>query len=147
VFQRVVAGVLLVVGATMGLGVVAVTGRHDAAAIAGAFVFTSLAPIGAGLWLWRRARLQTRARLEANDDREQARLLRLAQDRGGHLTVVEVVAGAGLSAARAEQLLERMVRQTLAEHRVADDGTMVYRVKRLLGEAEKQRAEGVLERR
>jgi DNA-binding IclR family transcriptional regulator len=72
-------------------------------------------------------------------------LVRLAAERGGSLTVAEVAAVTDIELARAERLLDGLCRRGLAEHRIADDGSLVYRVRPLLGAAEKARAKGVLD--
>jgi hypothetical protein len=146
VLLRLLGGLLVAVGTTMGCGLVAVSGNHAAGAIAGAFVFTSLAPVGTGIWLWRVARRRDRALAAGGEQAERLRLLDLARKHGGHLTALEVMTLTGMELARAESALDDLCRAGLAEHRVADDGTMVYRVKGLLGAAEKERARSVLDR-
>lgn len=56
--------------------------------------------------------------------------------------MAEVVAQAGLAAPKAEALLEAMCRQELCEHRIADDGTIIYRLQPRLGAAQKNRRQG-----
>jgi len=143
---RIAGGLLIVVGATMAFGLAAVSGKHAVGALVGAFLFSSAAPFGAGLWLWRVARRRERAALDSGDRADGRRLLELARDRGGSLTAAEVLALTGIELARAERLLDGLCRQGLAEHRVAEDGTLVYRIRPLLSAQEKERARGVLER-
>jgi hypothetical protein len=143
---RIVAGILIVVGATMAGGLASVASNHQVGATVGAFIFTSVAPVGAGLWLWRLARRRDRARVLGADHADGLRLLELAGTRGGSLTVPEVLALTGIELPRAEKLLDGMCRQGLAEHLVAEDGTLVYRFKPLLTAQEKARARGILER-
>jgi hypothetical protein len=146
VLGKLAAGALVAIGVTMGCGMLSIIGGpHSVAAIIGGFVISSVAPIGAGVWLWRSLRRRAKAQLSAEDDAARARVLRLAAGRGGSLTLVEVVAHTGWATDRVEGLLDGLCRQGIAEHRVAEDGTLVYRV-RLLGAAEKGRAQDVLER-
>lgn len=146
VLLRVLGGILVVFGATMGCGLVAVAGGHPAGAVVGAFVFTSIAPVGAGIWLWRVARRRDRALAAGGDHADRLRLLALARKHDGHLTATEVMSLTGMELARAEGLLDGLCRDGLAEHRVAEDGTIVYRVKGLLDAREKARSRGVLDR-
>lgn len=144
-WRRLVAGTSMVIGAVMGCGVLAAADNgHGAAAVIGAFVLTSAAPIALGLTLWRRPGAPALPAPRTDSD-AQAQLLRMAADRGGHLTAVEVFALTGVEPARAERLLDDLCRQGLAEHRVAADGSIVYRIRPLLTAAEKQRARGVLD--
>lgn len=143
---RLLGGLLVAVGATMGCGIVATAGSGPAGAVVGAFLLTSLAPVGTGLWLWRVARRRDRALAAGDEQAERLRLLALARKQGGHLTALEVMSLTGMELARAERLLDGLCREGLAEHRVAEDGTLVYRVKGLLGAAEKERARSVLDR-
>lgn len=133
-------------GSVIGLGVLSNLGSgHAPTAIAGALVLFSAAPIGSGFYLLLRARRHRRTLDAAAESAWEVELLRLAQERGGDLTVAEVVAATGLAAARAEGALDGLARRGLAEHRIADDGTIVYRLARPLTAEEKSAARGVLE--
>jgi hypothetical protein len=143
---RIFGGILVVLGATMACGLAAVSGQHQLGALVGAFIFSAAAPAGAGIWMWRVARRRELAAADSGARADTLRLMELAATRGGSLTAVEVMTVTGMELARAEQVLDGLCRQGLAEHRVAEDGTLVYRVKPLLGAQEKARARGVLER-
>ena len=129
----------------MGLGIAMNLGEgFGAAAYLLAFALCAVLPVGLGVALLRgngqRRRLTTRAEHAAT-----AELLRLAEQRGGSLTVAEVMAELDLSKDEAEGGLERLCRQGLAEYRVSHEGVMVYQIVGLLAREAKQRAEGVLD--
>ena len=71
--------------------------------------------------------------------------MRLAAKRHGSLTVAEVVAHADLDAASAERKLDDLCRRGLAEHRVTDDGDVVYRFQGAPDAEAKRSAKGVLD--
>ena len=146
---RLLAGGFVTGGVVMALGVLANvgTGLHAPAALAGALVLVGVAPIGLGGWLLAIERRRTRALAARKDVEDEMGLVRLAAERGGSLTVAEVAAVTGVEPARAERLLDGLCQRGLAEHRIAEDGSLVYRMRPLLGAAEKARAKGVLDAR
>ena len=132
------------VGAFMGLGIALNAGEgFGLAAYVLAFAFCTVLPVAVG------GRLLADPRRRRLAEREQhalaAELLRLAEQRGGSLTVAEVMAWLGSSKDEAERALEHLCREGLAEYRVSASGVMVYRVGALLGAEEKRLAEGVLD--
>jgi len=132
-------------GLFMGLGVVLNTGgRHGFAALAFAFVFFCVAPIGLGTLLLKGRTSAKPNELEARNAWD-SELLRLAARRHGSLTVAEVVAHADLDPATAERYLDDFCRRGLAEHRVTDDGAVVYRFEDAPSAAAKRTAKGVLD--
>lgn len=128
----------------MALGIAMNLGQgFGAAAYVLSFAFCTLLPVGVGLALLRgkhERRLEARAEHAAT-----AELLRLAEQRGGSLTVAEVMAHLDLSKHEAERGLERLCRQGLADYRVSNAGVLVYHVGALIGREEKRGAEGVLD--
>jgi hypothetical protein len=145
-WRKLASGVLFTGGTVMGLGVLAVLDQgHPAAAVAASFVLCTVAPVGLGTWLLVADRRLARQRLARQDAEDQRRLLQLAVARGGLVTVAEVVAETGMEGAHAERLLDGLCQRAVAEHRVAEDGTLVYRIRPLLGPAEKARARGLLD--
>ena len=113
------------------------------AAYALAFGFCTLLPAAVGGVLL--ADPGRRRLAERHEHALAAQLLRLAEQRGGDLTVAEVMAWLGCSKSEAEHALERLCQQGLAEYRVSASGVLVYHVGALLGAEEKQLAEGVLD--
>lgn len=85
---------------------------------------------GALLWVLAR-RLDAAASLVRARRREN-RVLRLARDRGGRLTVTETAADTGMTVAEAEEILRTLVDHGYVEMQVTDSGMMVYRFPELL---------------
>ena len=145
-WRKLAAGGLLTSGTVMALGILANLGKgHAPAAVAGALVLVSVAPMALGGWLLAIERRRARALAARTDADDERGLLRLAASRGGHLTALEVAATTSIDAARAERLLDGLCRRGLAEHRIAEDGSLVYRVRALLSPEEKALAKGVLD--
>jgi hypothetical protein len=132
------------VGAFMALGIGLNAGEgFGLPAYVLAFGFCTLLPAGVGGVLLADPR---RRRLAARQEHARtAELLRLAEQRGGQLTVAEVMAWLSVSKGDAEHALERLCGQGLAEYRVSASGVLVYHVGALLGAEEKRLAEGVLD--
>jgi hypothetical protein len=128
----------------MGFGIAMNLGAgFGAAAYVLAFAFCTVLPVGVGVALLRgknERRLAARAEHAAT-----AELLRLAEQRGGSLTVAEVMAQLDLSKEEAEHGLERLCQQGLADYRVSREGVLVYHVAALIDREEKRLAEGVLD--
>lgn len=82
---------------------------------------------GALLWRYFRDRLGFRDRREAlREQTYQSEILRLAERKGGKLTVVEVVAEAALDTGSVERLLHGFVEQGVADIEITDSGVLVY---------------------
>ena len=58
--------------------------------------------------------------------RDQHRILRLAREKGGNLTVIEAATDGRMTAEKAEEILRELAVQGHAEVRVTDSGVMVY---------------------
>jgi hypothetical protein len=97
-------------------------------------VFTLLVAVGipagtggALLWSYFRGRLGfRRSRDELREQTYQSEILRLAERKGGKLTVVEVVSEAALDTGTAERLLQGFVVQGTADIEITDSGVLVY---------------------
>jgi hypothetical protein len=114
-------------GIFMGIGVLANgSSRHSVAALLFAFVVFCVVPVALGALLLRGSGERRPRELEARQAWD-SELMRLAAKRHGSLTVAEVVAHADLDAASAERFLDDLCKRGLAEHRVTDDGEVVYR--------------------
>jgi hypothetical protein len=72
-------------------------------------------------------------------------ILRLASDRGGKLTVVEVMSALALPSEGAKQLLDGLVSREIADVQVSDSGVLVYAFHDLRHLSEKESARGVLD--
>ena len=81
--------------------------------------------VGAAAWYCAR-RLAASAR-QAQARRMENRILRLARERFGRLTVIETAVEAGLAAAEAESILRGLAEGGFVEIEVNDAGVMSYR--------------------
>jgi hypothetical protein len=131
-------------GLFMGLGVLVAGAGHGVLTILVTLAIFSVLPIGIG---WRCLRPQDDRRALAAHATQawESEILRLAEKRGGGLTVAEVVAHADLDAGAAERVLDDLARRGMAEHRVTDDGEIVYRFPVAPSAEQKRRAQGVLD--
>jgi hypothetical protein len=91
-----------------------------------------------------------RGRLEQRKDvlRQQtmeSEILRLADQKGGKLMLVEVVSALALPQASAKELLDGMVMRELADVEVTDSGVLVYSFHDIRHLSEKSTSRGVLD--
>ena len=97
-----------------------------------------------------RSHFGARGRLEQRKDvlRQQtleSEILRLAGQRDGKLTMVEVVSALALPQATAKELLDGMAMRELAEVEVTDSGVLVYSFHDIRHLSEKSTSRGVLD--
>ena len=97
-----------------------------------------------------RGHFGARGRLEQRKDvlRQQtmeSEILRLADQKGGKLMLVEVVSALALPQASAKELLDGMVMRELADVEVSDSGVIVYSFHDIRHLSEKSSARGVLD--
>src|SRR5688500_18765973 len=116
--RKAVGSLAIAIGAFMGLGIALNVGEgFGVLAFVLAFAFCSALPIGVGIRLLRGGR---HGALAASAEQAwESELLRLAERRGGSLTVAEAVAHADLSREDAERHLERLCIKGVAEHRIS----------------------------
>lgn len=114
----VAACALLALGLGLGRGL-------GAGAYAGVVLACAVMPALLGLALWQSPR--GNGAPEGSEGAWDALLLRLAERRGGSLTVAEAMDAADLTHAQAERRLERFCARGIAEHRVSNDGVIIYR--------------------
>lgn len=81
--------------------------------------------VGAGTWYLAR-RLDLAAR-QARARRDESRVLQLARQRGGRLTVTEAAVETGLTAAESEVILRGLAEGGFVEIEVSEAGIMTYR--------------------
>ena len=74
---------------------------------------------------------------------QQNRVVRLAQQRGGRLTVTEAAAEVGFAIEEVEEILNHMADGGFVEVEITDSGMMVYRFPEVLHAHEKDRSRGV----
>jgi hypothetical protein len=131
-------------GLFMALGIAVAGGDRDVATILAALGLFSALPIGIG-WRCLRTDVDKSALALQAEHAWRSEILRLAERRGGGLTVAEVVAHADLDAGRAERVLDDLARRGLAEHRVTDDGEVFYRFEDAPTPEQKRNARGLLD--
>lgn len=134
--------VLLGIAAFMALGLALTAGTQGVGATVGAALIAVGIP---GVWggLLLRGHLKgaptlTSGRAELRRLTQSSEVMKLAERKGGRLTVVEVVAETALPAEVAEEMLGDFVRQGLAEPEVTDKGLVVY----VFGDVEQLRDKG-----
>jgi hypothetical protein len=74
-----------------------------------------------------------------------AEILRLAGERGGRLTIVELVTEFALTPDAAKEALDAMHARELAELEMTDSGLLVYSFRDIRGLSEKSKARGLLD--
>ncbi len=75
--------------------------------------------------------------------RQQNRVVRLARQRGGRLTVTETAADTGLTVEEASEILKRLADGGFVEVEITDSGLIVYRFPEVLFAHEKHWSRGV----
>jgi hypothetical protein len=90
-----------------------------------------------GSLLWFLAKRLDAAAYLVRYRRHQNRIVRLARERGGRLTVTEASTDAGLTVEEAEEILKRMADGGYVEIEVTDSGIIVYRFPEVLFAHEK----------
>lgn len=75
--------------------------------------------------------------------RQQSRVVRLARQRGGRLTVTETAADTGLTVEEASEILKRLADGGFVEVEITDSGLIVYRFPEVLFAHEKHWSQGV----
>ena len=130
--KRIFGTVLLLIALFMLIGFLKAKPDVGAAALFVTVLVAIVAPAAAGAYLW----WTTFA---------EAELLRLAQSRGGKLTVVEAVAELAFDAATVEETLNAMAAAGVADVEVSDSGVLVYAFYDVQHLEEKATAKGVLD--
>lgn len=140
---------LLLLSLFMLLGFVRSQAAIGAPATIAALLLTVALPAAGGIALLV-GRVRGRHRLEGR--REQLRrqtvdaeILRLAEQRGGKLTVVEVVKDLAVTPADAQTALDDLHTRELAEIEITDSGVLVYAFRDVRGIGEKQESRGLLD--
>lgn len=114
-----------------------------------AFVIAVVLPAAGGVALIARERGKTGKLATRRDQLRrqtvESELLRLAGERGGRLTVVEVVSALALSADDAKAALDSLTMQEIADLAVSESGTIVYTFRDIERALEKGSARPVLE--
>jgi hypothetical protein len=114
-----------------------------------ALLITVALPAAAGIMLaarhLRRGRLVESRRDDLRRQTIEAEVLRLAAERGGRLTLVEIVTEMAVPSEAAQQALDALVHREIADIAVTDSGVLVYTFHDVERIGEKSHARGVLE--
>ncbi len=104
-------------------------------------VGVTLAIVGSLLWMFGK-RLDAAAHL-IRHRRQQNKIIRLAQQRGGRLMMTEIAVETGLAVEEVDDIVTGMVNRGYAEVEVSDSGVVVYRFPEALFAHEKHWSRGV----
>ena len=96
-----------------------------------------------GSLLWILAKKLDAAAYLVRYRRQQNRVVRLARQRGGRLTVTEAAADTGLTVEEASEILKRLADGGFVEVEITDSGLIVYRFPEVLFAHEKHWSRGV----
>jgi hypothetical protein len=119
--RKVAAVGLFLIAAFMLLGFSVSEETHSA----GVLVFSLLLTVALGLW--RSAPRNNAARIQQlRDQTIDAEILRLAIERNGRLTAVEIMSTLGLPEADVSRSLDGMMTREVADMEVSEDGVLVY---------------------
>jgi hypothetical protein len=146
---KVVGIALLVLSLFMLLGLVRSGADIGSPATIGAILVAIVLPAAGGIALLRapfggRARLAKR-REALREQTYESEILRLAAQRQGRLTVVELVTEFAITPEKANELLESLMVRQLADVEVTDSGVVVYVFHDVKNLADKPRARGIFD--
>jgi hypothetical protein len=140
---------LLILSLFMALGLVRSGVDLGAPATIAAALITIILPAAGGIALLgspfgHRARLAQR-REALRQQTYESEILRLAAQRQGRLTAVELVTEFAITPEKANELLESLVSRDLADIQVTDSGVVVYSFHDVRHLGDKERAKGILD--
>jgi hypothetical protein len=143
------AGLLVLLSLFMLLGFARSTAELSTFGTAMALLITVVLPAAAGIALaarhFRGGRLVESRRDQLRRQTVESEILRLAAERGGRLTLVEIVTDMAVSTEAAQEALDSLVMREVAEIAVTDSGVLVYTFHDVARLGEKSRARGILE--
>jgi hypothetical protein len=143
------SALLILLGLFMLIGFLRSDATLTAPATAVALLITVVLPAAGGLAL-AAGQLRGRGRLarrkeELRRQTVESEILRLAEQRGGKLTAVEVASEMAISPETAKDALDSLALRELAEIEITDSGLIVYALRDVRHLAEKPHARGVLD--
>lgn len=143
------AGLLLLLSLFMLYGFMRSTAQLSSFGSVMALLITVVLPAAAGIALtarhFRGGRLVESRRNQLRRQTIESEVLRLAGERGGRLTLVEIVTDMAVSTEAAQEALDALVLREVADIAVTDSGVLVYTFHDVERLAEKSRARGILE--
>ena len=126
-FRKFAAGGLFLVAAFMLLGFSLSEQQNSVGVTAFSLLLTVALPVAVGIGLLRGEPRSNSARMQQLRDQSiDAEVLRLAIERQGRLTAVELMSTLGLAEADVNASLDRMMKREVADMEVSDDGVLVY---------------------
>jgi hypothetical protein len=143
------AAALLLLSLFMLLGFMRSTAELSSFGSMMALLITVALPAAGGIALgarhFRRGRRFESRRDVLRQQTIESEVLRLAGERGGRLTIVEIVTEMAVSTEAAQQAIDALVQREIADIAISDSGVLVYTFHDVERLAEKSRAKGILE--
>jgi hypothetical protein len=147
--RLVVSGVLMLLSLFMLVGFFRSDATLSAPATIAALLITVALPAAAGVALasghFRARGRLARRREELKRQTIESEILRLAEQRGGRLTAVEVASDMAISPEAAKDALDSLALRELADLEITDSGVLVYAFHDVRHLREKPHAKGVLD--
>jgi hypothetical protein len=143
------SGLLMLLSVLMLIGFLQSGAAIGAVATIAALLITVALPAAAGVALasghFRARGRLARRREELRQQTIESEILRLAEQRGGRLTAVEVASDMAISPEAAKEALDSLALRELAELEITDSGMLVYAFHDVRNLREKARARGILD--
>jgi hypothetical protein len=119
---------LMVIAALMLLGFARSSASLSSPTALFALLLVVVAPAGAGIALLRGSlgRNSAARMAQLRQQTIDAEILRVAMERGGRLTAVEIATSLGLDAGDAKAALDDLVQRQVADLEVSDEGVLIY---------------------
>lgn len=125
--RKVAAAGLFLVAAFMTLGFSVSKETHSPGVMVFSLLLTVGLPVAVGIGLLRGAPRANSARMQQlRDQTIDAEILRLAIERQGRLTSVELMSTLGLAEVDVNASLDRMMKREVADMEVSEDGVLIY---------------------
>lgn len=147
--QKAAGIALMILGGIMALGFTQASLSQGPLVILLSLCITVFLPLGGGFYLLKQSNTQnkslTASKSQLAQKTLQAEILRLAAQRQGRLTVLEVTQAFVLSPEQAESALDALALEKVAEHQLTDDGLLVYTFPEVQQLAHKNQAKAIEE--
>lgn len=147
--QKALGIALMIIGGLMGLGFTQASLSQGPFVIFLSLCLTVFLPLGGGFYLLRAAHNDSKnvqqKRSQLAQKTLQAEILKLAAQNQGRLTVLEVTQAFALTQEQAEQALDNLALDHLAEHQLTDDGLLVYTFPEVQQLAQKHQSKSIEE--
>jgi len=128
-----IGGILLFIGLFLLAGFILNAADESFAVGVGdiaAVLLLSVAPaVGGGLLIYSHVKAKKKALLDkkkALQTQQEKEIIRLAQQKGGRLSIPDIVAGTSLSTVEADQVMRGMTEKGYVDMQVTDSGVIIY---------------------